>query len=357
MVSDGARAPLQATPGRYAWKPPPLTRRCPRRSRGQGRGGVRETVWVTVSPRRLTWAGESTRISGPSATTSRICSSCSQTSFFSSVRARPAGVPVGAGRFQKAIQTWMSSPLRASSTSRNCDGLPEKVRRASTTGAISLMRPPASRTTAAKATRARVKTPEATGARLLQLPDTGSPRPANATVFRASSRTAPARSSAAGASQGRRSRSAERTAEPSTPAIIAHRAALPLAIAHADATMRGVAADRVRPVGAVNAVPLAAQAQPPRAQRIALAGGHDLPLGVPGGVGDAVDDLVDAGGTGRFRRAHRGFEDTHGAVAFQHCEFASRNADHDTAARRARGVVLGQCLRGSHQHHADRKST
>ena len=43
----------------------------------------------------------------------------------------------------------------------------------------------------------------------------------------ASSPTAPAMSSAARASRGRRISSAERTAEPFTPAIIAHRAAFP----------------------------------------------------------------------------------------------------------------------------------
>ena len=47
-----------------------------------------------------------------------------------------------AGRFQAAIQTWRSSPLRASSTIRNCEGLLERVSRTSTTGATSVGRGP-----------------------------------------------------------------------------------------------------------------------------------------------------------------------------------------------------------------------
>jgi len=81
--------------------------------------------------------------------TSRICSSCSHTSFLSSATPGEAA-PAGSARFHAAIQTCRSSPLRASSTSRYCDWFSESVRRSSATGATSLTRRPASFSAAAK---------------------------------------------------------------------------------------------------------------------------------------------------------------------------------------------------------------
>src|SRR5258708_27741044 len=92
---------------------------------------------------------------------------------------------------------------------------------------------------------------------------------------------------------------------------------LHIRFAHSDAAGRDVVADGILVVGAVNAVALAAEPHPARTQWIGLSGRHDLVVRtVPGGVGDAADDLEDAGRAGGPGGAYGGGVDLHHAAVF-----------------------------------------
>ena len=72
---------------------------------------------------------------------------------------------------------------------------------------------------------------------------------------------------------------------------------LDVLVPETDAAVRFRESDRARIVGAVNAEPLDAQANPSRANRIAGAGSNDLARPVVGRVGDAGDDAERPDGT------------------------------------------------------------
>ena len=65
---------------------------------------------------------------------------------------------------------------------------------------------------------------------------------------------------------------------------------LDVPVAHPDAAVRGVAADRGGSVGAVDAVALAAEADPTGTERVGFSRRNDAALVIPGGIRDVVDD-------------------------------------------------------------------
>src|ERR1035441_4754364 len=134
-----------------------------------------------------------------------MASSCSHTSFFSSVTPALGALDV-VRRYKEAIHTCRSSPLRAFSTIRYCDWFSESVISTSTAGAISLTRTPASSRVVSNAARACPAAAGSSAATLRHATATSAPLPANAAVLRTSSRAAPAGSSADRAYRGRKNR-------------------------------------------------------------------------------------------------------------------------------------------------------
>jgi len=97
--------------------------------------------------------------------------------------------------------------------------------------------------------------------------------------------------------------------------------------------MRGSFADRVRLVGAVDAITLNTQAHPAWTERIVWPGGDDRAVVRVTGVGDAVDDLELADWARANGRTNRDREGAQDHAVFQDCEPAVGNADEDDAVR------------------------
>src|SRR5436309_3047799 len=88
----------------------------------------------------------------------------------------------------------------------------------------------------------------------------------------------------------------------------------------ARSTRGGVAADRGGSVGAVDAVALAAEAEPAGAKRVRFSRRNDAALVVPGGIYDVIDDGEVAFRAGRHRRADGGGVDFEHAIVFENCQ-------------------------------------
>jgi hypothetical protein len=119
---------------------------------------------------------------------------------------------------------------------------------------------------------------------------------------------------------------------------------LNVTVAEADAAVRGVLADGVRLVGAVDAEALDVQTDPARAEGIVRAGAdHDAGL-VVGGIFQALRDLKFTGRAGADGRADGYVVNLDDAVAFEEGEFAIGEANDDAAGWL--GFGWGLSLRG-----------
>src|SRR4051794_20248624 len=118
---------------------------------------------------------------------------------------------------------------------------------------------------------------------------------------------------------------------------------LDVLVAQADAAVRLRKADRLRAVGAVNAVALRAEADPPRADRVGGAGADHFSRLVVGRVGDEGDDVERADRAGRARCADRNRVDADDLLVFDQRELAIRQAHHDPPRQRrvSRARALG----------------
>src|SRR4051794_32931126 len=127
---------------------------------------------------------------------------------------------------------------------------------------------------------------------------------------------------------------------------------LDVLVAQADAAVRLRKADRLRAVGAVNAVALGAEADPPRPDRIGGAGADHFSRLVVGRVGDAGDDVERADRAGRARRADRDRIDADDLLVLDQRELAIGQAHHDPPRRRR---VSGARALGCHHASADER--
>src|ERR1017187_9417728 len=126
---------------------------------------------------------------------------------------------------------------------------------------------------------------------------------------------------------------------------------LDVAVVHPNASVGHVVADRGGAVRGVDAGAAHAETQPAGAEGVRLSRANDLPLVVPRGIGNSLNDGVGAGWAGSARLAHRRREDPHDLARFQDHQLAVRNADHDPP--RGSGLpVLGERFGGSHQYDA-----